>query len=98
MGGSSKKGGPPGGGGATKIGPPPTVSMPAFMPGMDNTLAQQLSMGGYGSPQGLLAYLRQMHPAMQMPTQSVIMDPKSGVKPKPNTTQPPPKSKWDGLT
>lgn len=43
-------------------------TVPAFMPGMDNMLAQQLSAGGYGAAPDLLAYMNAIHTPMQIPT------------------------------
>lgn len=57
----------------------PTYSQPAFMPGMDSMLAQQLSAGGYGDPSSLMAAFAPVFTPMQMP------DYRPGATPAPTT-------------
>jgi hypothetical protein len=49
----------------------PTAMQQAFMPGFDSMIAQQLGMGGYGDPSGLLAYMNSIQTPMQIPTSSL---------------------------
>lgn len=47
--------------------PEPGPTVQAFMPGMDSMLAQQLSQGGYGQPNDLMAHFQSVYTPMQMP-------------------------------
>lgn len=61
---------------------PAMVMQPSFMPGMDSMLAQQLSMGGYGDPNTLLAAFSPIFTPMQ------IQDMRPGATPTPTTPAP----------
>lgn len=61
---------------------PAMVTQPAFMPGMDSMLAQQLSMGGYGDPSSLMASFAPIFTPMQ------IQDMRPGATPTPATPAP----------
>lgn len=52
--------------------PTPGPTVPAFMPGMDNMLAQQLAAGGYGNPSDLLDYFQKIYSPMTMPGSNVV--------------------------
>ena len=60
----------------------PLMTQPAFMPGNDSLLAQQLAAGGYGSVPDLLAMFQQTFTPMQ------ILDTRPGATPTPTTPPP----------
>jgi hypothetical protein len=61
----------------------PMMTQPAFMPGNDNLLAQQLAAGGYGSVPDLLAMFQQTFTPMQ------VLNTQPGAAPAPATTPTP---------
>jgi hypothetical protein len=63
-----------------------TYSQPSFLPGMDTMLAQQLSMGGYGDPNSLLAAFSPIFTPMAIPD----MRPSATPAPTPSTPAPTP--------
>jgi hypothetical protein len=64
--------------------PVTTTPLPAFMPGMDSMIAQQLGMGGYGDPTSLLAAMQAIHTPMNIPAFTPAKDtkPSSGFDPR----------------
>src|SRR5690348_4139784 len=52
--------------------PTPGSTVPAFMPGMDNMIAQQLQAGGYGNANDLLGYFQQLYSPMTLPGSNVV--------------------------
>jgi hypothetical protein len=52
--------------------PTPGPTVPAFMPGMDNMIAQQLQAGGYGNASDLLSYFQQLYSPMTLPGSNVV--------------------------
>lgn len=74
-----------------------TYSQPAFMPGMDNMLAQQLAQGGYGDLSSLLASFAPIFTPMTLPDNRPVATP-APATPAPATPAPPsggnPRSGW----
>jgi hypothetical protein len=60
----------------------PMMTQPAFMPGNDNLLAQQLAAGGYGSVPDLLSMFQQTFTPLQ------VLNTQPGAAPTPTTPQP----------
>lgn len=54
-----------------------TTPAPAFMPGFDSMIAQQLGMGGYGDPSTLLAAMQAIQTPMNIPAFKPGATPKS---------------------
>lgn len=44
------------------------TTVPAFMPGFDSMIAQQLGAGGYGDPNTLLAQMQAIQTPLQVPS------------------------------
>lgn len=62
-----------------------TTTSPAFMPGFDSMIAQQLGMGGYGDPNTLLAAMQAIQTPLQIPgivqsTADTATNPRRGPK------------------
>ena len=81
MGGSSKKS-------SSKTEEPKvtTSTVPAFMPGWDSMIAQQLGQGGYGDPNAILAQMQAVQKPNQIPSMGYSPTTPNGTPPTSTAT------------
>lgn len=64
----------------------PTSTVQPFMPGMDQTIANQLAAGFGGNPQDFLSAFSQVYSPMQVPQNATFTDLASAEKSKSNSS------------